>query len=611
MTVTDALLLVSRLLLAGVFLLAGVTKLRDRSGARHAMRDFGVPDILIAPATIALPVAEITIGAACLATGLARYAGIAALALSLVFLTGMVASLIRGRHPHCHCFGQLYSAPIGWRAIVRNSLLAVIAAFVAVVGWGDAGPSIVAWLVPLTAFQRAAVIAGALAVLLLGAQSALLLAVVRQNQRLLSHLTTTPAAPPPMATPFSEQPTGEATLTAGLPVGSVAPPFALPTLDGNTVTLDMLRAGGKPVILLFSDPNCGPCNALLPEIGRWQREIGDTGVLALVSRDTAEANRAQSSAHRIRHTLLQRDSEVALAYAVIGTPSAALVLPDGTIGRPLAQGADAIRALVAEAARLPAASLPLPVAPSEASTLDGEGTDQTTDPTPAPLRVGDPAPAFTLPDLDGRSAALAHFQGKPTLVLFWNPGCGYCAQMLDDLKAWEQRPQAERAQLLVVASGSAEANRALGLHSTVVLDPTFAVGPHYGVQGTPSAALIDAEGRMAAPIAVGSAAVLTLAGRPASAIALKPDTKPVREGCVRDEFLADGTIVLYHGCRQQTLTLNPTAALVWECCDGEHDIAAIVAEVREIFPDAPDVDGDVGALLATLRQAGMIAAATS
>jgi hypothetical protein len=55
----------------------------------------------------------------------------------------------------------------------------------------------------------------------------------------------------------------------------------------------------------------------------------------------------------VTQVLLQRDREVAQAYQIQGTPSAVLVRPDGTIGSPLAQDADAIRALVAGAVGLP------------------------------------------------------------------------------------------------------------------------------------------------------------------------------------------------------------------------------------------------------------------
>ena len=67
-------------------------------------------------------------------------------------------------------------------------------------------------------------------------------------------------------------------------------------------------------------------------------------------------------------------------------------------------------------------------------------------------------------------------------------------------------------QLLVISTGTAEANRAQELRAPVLLDPTFSVGPRFGVGGTPSAVLVDAEGRIAAPVAVGAVGVWALAG---------------------------------------------------------------------------------------------------
>lgn len=122
---------------------------------------------------------------------------------------------------------------------------------------------------------------------------------------------------------------------------------------------------------------------------------------------------------------------------------------------------------------------------------------------------------MTLPDLAGTDVSLADFQGEPTLVLFWNPGCGFCNRMLDDLKAWEADSPAGAPQLLVVSTGTTEANRTMGLRSTVVLDQGFVTGRAFGVSGTPSAVLVDAEGRIATEPAVGAPAVLALANKKA------------------------------------------------------------------------------------------------
>jgi len=67
-------------------------------------------------------------------------------------------------------------------------------------------------------------------------------------------------------------------------------------------------------------------------------------------------------------------------------------------------------------------------------------------------------------------------------------------------------------KLLFVSAGMEEANRQMGLASTVVLDQQFAVGWAFGASGTPSAVLVDAEGKVASEVAVGAPAVLELAG---------------------------------------------------------------------------------------------------
>ena len=56
-------------------------------------------------------------------------------------------------------------------------------------------------------------------------------------------------------------------------------------------------------------------------------------------------------------------------------------------------------------------------------------------------KVGEPAPEIELPSLDGGTIRLGDFGGEETLVLFWNPGCGFCQRMLEELKALESAPR--------------------------------------------------------------------------------------------------------------------------------------------------------------------------
>jgi thiol-disulfide isomerase/thioredoxin len=130
---------------------------------------------------------------------------------------------------------------------------------------------------------------------------------------------------------------------------------------------------------------------------------------------------------------------------------------------------------------------------------------------PAGPKVGEVAPEVKLSDLEGNTVELADFKGQKTLVLFWNPGCGFCQQMLPDLKKWEENPPEGAPNLLVISAGTKEANEAMGLSAPVVLDQQFSVGRAFGAGGTPSAVLVDEEGRIATEVAVGGPAVLELA----------------------------------------------------------------------------------------------------
>jgi methylamine dehydrogenase accessory protein MauD len=294
---------------------------------------------------------------------------------------------------------------------------------------------------------------------------------------------------------------------AGLPIGAPAPTFELPTLDGRVQPLEELWASGKPALLLFTNPDCGPCKELLPEVARWQRELAGKLTVGLISSGTSEANQAKVAQHGLANVLLQRENEVGEAYQAYGTPTGVLVRADGIIGSEVASGSEAISALVTRATE-PGSELGVrfELLPMVNGHTHENGTRS------GPPHLGEPAPELALPDLDGKRVDLAEFRGSKTLVLFWSPSCGFCQQMLGDLKAWEASPPKGAPRLLVVSTGTDEANRAQGFQSPVVLDEDFAVAQTFGSGGTPSAVLIDAEGRIASNLEVGAPRVLALAG---------------------------------------------------------------------------------------------------
>lgn len=335
-------LVAARLLLSITFLVAAGGKLVHPVGGRQTLIDFGVPHLAAGLAT-ALPLVELTIGSALIVGRFAWFGSVGALTLLLLFALAIGANLAVGRAPVCNCFGAIHSAPVGWSTLARNAVLSAAAGFVVWQGQADPGPDLIRWPVEQMTFGRAAFLSVVLGLALAGAQVALLVQILRQQGRILLRLDALDARSAGVNAALQQQGRVE-----GLPVGSPVPSFRLDGVNGESAALEDLLDGVKPVFLLFTDPGCGPCDALLPEVSRWQQEHSGDMTLALVSEGTAASNQAKMDEHRLRRVLLQQKREVAAAYQVRGTPAAIVIQPNGVIGSAIAMGADAINSLVAQ-----------------------------------------------------------------------------------------------------------------------------------------------------------------------------------------------------------------------------------------------------------------------
>ena len=298
-----------------------------------------------------------------------------------------------------------------------------------------------------------------------------------------------------VAAPASPAPDPTGAVAPATANGSPAPAFTLPDLDGHSVALQDLLDRGQPVALYFTDPECDPCDVLLPDLGRWQRDYADRVTVAIVSRGTPDANRAKTAAHGIANVLLQNDMELIEEYGISQAPAVVIVRPDGTRDGEPAYGDPQIRIVVAKVANAPELRPEVPKI-----TAGGESR----------LTIRDAVPSIELPAIGGELADLANVRGAETVLLFWSPTCGYCLRMLDDLKAWEASRPVGSPRLVVVSAGSAAMTQAHGFRSPVVLDNGLGVGRRFGTRGTPAAIRIDAEGRVASPVAAGATAVLGL-----------------------------------------------------------------------------------------------------
>jgi len=489
----------ARLLLIAAFGAAGLGKLMDRNGSRQAIADFGVPTGAASAVGLILPLVELSIAALLVPNGSARWGAAAALGILCVFILAIAINLARGRKPNCHCFGQLHSSPIGWPTVVRNGSLALVAVLVLWPGPGGnggmhpisvaAGSATGTWIAVIVAFA-------ALGVALL--DSWLTLNVVSQQGRFLVRLEA-------LETAAGVGP------GSGLPVGDQAPAFDLRSMTGDRVSLVALLSSSPMLMLVFTNADCAPCDALLPDVARWQREYIDNVQLAVIGRGSLEANRARADQHGLQMVLLQKEREVAAAYHVESTPAAVLIAADGRIASRIAYSAERIEALLTHA---------IGVAASALHPTAGDGGGHPDSREWRPLAVGQPAPALVMPDLDGNAVNLAEVRRNSTLVLFWSPDCGFCQRMLPDLKRWEKQRSARSIDLLVLSTGTVEANRAMGLVSTIVLDTDGTAMRRFGASGTPTAVLLDASGRIASSVATGAKEVMTLATTPHEFVAM-------------------------------------------------------------------------------------------
>jgi thiol-disulfide isomerase/thioredoxin/uncharacterized membrane protein YphA (DoxX/SURF4 family) len=494
------LLLAIRVGLAVVLAVAGAGKLADRAGSRQAVTGFGVPEPLAGPVANLLPLVELA-AAILLIPSVTQPVGAAlALALMLAFSAAIARSIARGETPDCHCFGALHSEPAGPRTLVRNLFLSAGAAAALA---GGPGTSATSWLAGLSGGWLAALLLGvALAATLAGAGS-LASRLLRRNGQLLLRVDALETALAAGGVPVPSD-VAAASITGGLAIGTQAPEFELDTLaSGETdplsgrTSLASLRAGAAELMLVFTDPGCGPCTALMPQLAEWQRDQPGGLRTVLISRGDREANLAHAREHGLSDVLLQEDREVSQAFRVDATPSAVLISAAGTVTSVPHAGEDQIRALVASRSEV---------------ALEIHRHEPTPDPGPAPDR--------TLRTLEGQPVQLSSMlSGNASLIVFWNPTCGFCERMIEQLQAIDAGLAAGPTRLVVISTGDPEANRALGLQAPILLDESFAAGQAFGVAGTPSAVMVDEQGRVGSAVAVGAEAVLALAGTERVAIA--------------------------------------------------------------------------------------------
>lgn len=486
----DALLLLIRIFLAAVFGLAGIGKLIDLDGSRRAVREFGVPELLAKPLGFLLPVFEIALAIMFLPVATSFFAAIGSATLLAVFIGAMIWHKSRGNAPDCHCFGVVHSEPVSLRSILRNVAFALLAAMLI---WR--GPS--AQGLGLGSLQNDMVIQlaiGLAVVALLGAAVFYLRKISTQQTEIMRRIELLEIAGVADGSQVVKRDdTGHPDDT--LPIGAVAPDFALRTAGGGLFGLDNVIAAHKPALLFFVGPTCAPCASLVPEIAAWRDELGANVEFVLLSSGEAATNMEKFADTNVANLLLQEHREVAELYHARWTPTAVFLNADGLIASRLAVGDAAIRDLIHMVRKV-------------------DFTQQSVFlPNASDTKIGQPVPEVSVSSIDGAEISADSFRGRKTLVAFWSTTCPHCLKMIRDLQEWDRTKGGDEPNLVLFSDGDADEHREFGLASPIVIDPGYKTAEKFGMFGTPSAVLINENGRFVSETAVGAANIWALLGR--------------------------------------------------------------------------------------------------
>ena len=125
--------------------------------------------------------------------------------------------------------------------------------------------------------------------------------------------------------------------------------------------------------------------------------------------------------------------------------------------------------------------------------------------------IGQPAPAFTTVDADGKTVSLSDFKGKHVVLEWVNPGCPYVQKHYNsgNMPATQKAVTAKGVTWLSVTSTAKDAGDYRppkdlvgwiqgkgGSPSATLIDESGKIGRAYGARTTPHMYLIDPQGKL-------------------------------------------------------------------------------------------------------------------
>ncbi|AUX39199.1 hypothetical protein SOCE26_005810 [Sorangium cellulosum] len=124
-------------------------------------------------------------------------------------------------------------------------------------------------------------------------------------------------------------------------------------------------------------------------------------------------------------------------------------------------------------------------------------------------KIGQPAPDFSLPDLDGKVVKLSDYRGKTVVLEWFNPGCPFVqlSHRKGGLKDVPTQQTANGVVWLAINSGApgkqgttkeenTKAKAEFGMSYPLLIDEKGDVGRAHGAQRTPHMVVIDPKGTL-------------------------------------------------------------------------------------------------------------------
>ncbi|MBV8602786.1 MAG: DoxX family membrane protein [Candidatus Eremiobacteraeota bacterium] len=129
----SAAVFAARVLVGGLLLVAGALKIGHFDALASTIASYRIPFLapqLIAPLSVAIPLAEVVMGAYVLIGLYTRTAAALAAAEFGIFAAAIASVVLRGIPASCGCFGPGDTRPASWEEVARDLALAAVAAFI-------------------------------------------------------------------------------------------------------------------------------------------------------------------------------------------------------------------------------------------------------------------------------------------------------------------------------------------------------------------------------------------------------------------------------------------------------------------------------------------------